>query len=167
MARQFRSPKMLKTWNGATIGQTNVDSTTQAILAGVAFTVGSRSTILRIRGNLLIKGTPDSSGDNAVVGLGLGIVTSDAAAVGGTSVPSPLGDPDWSGWMWHQYTPMDAGSAALSGSDIGSMARIEIDSKSMRKISVNESLVLIGVASTLEYAALVVSGGVRVLFGEF
>ena len=167
MARQFnRTRPMQKSWLGANFGATSINATAQAVLGAFQFTVSSSSTLLRIRGNLLVKATPDAVADNTVVGLGMGIITTDAATIGGTSVPGPLGDPDWD-WVWHQYVPLDAGQAALAGDDIGTFVRVPIDSKAMRKMKTNESLVLIGHAANSNFGALVVSGGMRALFGEF
>ncbi len=167
MARQVRSRPMLKTWTGVTMGETSILSTTQAALGGIGITVSSRSTLLRIRGNILVKATPDAIGDDAVAGLGIAIVSTDALVVGGTSLPGPLGDPDWPGWIWHQYVPLMAGSASLGGDDIGSFVRVPVDSKAMRKMGPNESIAVIGHLSAVTYAAVVVNGGFRFLFGEF
>ena len=166
MARKFdRSRPMQKTWGGVTGTQDSLTAT-QALLWGTGFTVSSVSTLLRLRGSYIIKGTPDAVVDDVVVGIGIGIVSTDAAAVGGVSVPSPLGDPDWS-WVWHQYVALAAGQTALLGQDIGSVVRGEIDSKAMRKMKPNESLVIVGQLSTSDYASVIINGGLRVLFGEF
>ena len=166
MAKQFvqRSRPMQKTWVGVNFGETAL-TITQAALGGIGFTVSSSSTVLRIRGSLAFKATPDAITDDDVVGIGLGIVTSDALAVGGTSIPGPLGDPDWGGWIWHNFVPFLAG--ASSGINELDYRVIEVDSKAMRKMKVNESLALIGQLATGNYSAIVVTGGLRVFFGEF
>jgi len=89
-------------------------------------------------------------------------VSEQAGAAGGVSVPGPISDEDAS-WLWHRYVVMNAGTAALTGDDIGSMVRGVIDSKAMRKKKVNESLILVGQLFTGLYAAVEVNGGFRIL----
>ena len=155
MARTRRSYD----WAGATFGAT-IASVTQAIV--LSFLDVEPVTLMRTRGNILIKGTPDAVGDDAVVGLGVIVVSDNAAAVGGTSVPGPINDPD-APWVWHQYVPLDAGSAGLLGDDIGSIARVEVDSKAQRKIGINETAVMVIELSLADYASVRISGGLRFL----
>ena len=116
---------------------------------------------------MLVKGDPAAADDDVVAGLGLGIVSSDAAVVGGALVPSPLADADWGGWIWHRYVPLLASAIGNDGTDIGVFDAIEVDSKAMRKIKVNETLVFIGAVDNVDMTSVVVTGGIRVLFGEF
>ena len=166
MARHqtFGPRPMDKNWDGGFFGEEAV-TTAQKVHGGIGFSVTGKATILRIRGNWLIKGTPDAVSDDMVIGLGIMIVSTDSATVGGTSVPSPLGDPG-SPWLWHQYVPLMAGQTALLGQDIGSMVRGEIDTKAMRKIGPNQSLVFISNENGGGYASVALSVGFRVLFGE-
>ena len=72
-------------WSGFTITKTNL-GTTQAIL-GVGLVDVEPVTIARLRGDVIIKGTPNAVADDELVGLGMIVVSDNAAAVGGTSVP--------------------------------------------------------------------------------
>jgi len=145
----------LSFFNGVTL------SGTQAIIS--TLTDASPVTVLRSRGHILVKGTPDATSDSGVVGLGIIVVGDAAAVVGGASVPGPL--TDGSGpWIWHAIVPLAAGQAALAGDDIGSFARVDVDSKAMRKLGIAEQLVLVGqVGSGNSYASVSVIGGIRVL----
>ena len=160
MARARSGSRGVKEWTGSAFTEVNL-TTTQSIQLFFLET-GSPSTILRIRGNILVKGTPDAVTDDDVVGLGMIVVSEASQSAGGASVPGPIDAPN-SPWIWHTYVPLAAGQAALDGSDIGSMDRVEVDSKSMRKIGINERLCLIGELSTGLYGAVSVTGGVRVL----
>ena len=148
-----------RNWIGGPFALTSLTAT-QSILAQI--TVGEAETIVRIRGFYLIKAIPDAATDDEVVGLGLIVVSDQAAAAGGTSVPGPIATIGVQ-WLWHNYVPLNAGQAALSGADLGSMVRGVIDSKAMRKMGPNDSLVLIGELSTGLYSAVEVNGGFRVL----
>ena len=110
----------------------------------------------------MIKGTPDSAADDDIVGMGLIVLNSNAVAVGGVSVPGLINNPEAS-WLWVQYVPLNAGSAGLLGDDIGSVARIELDTKAQRKLGINEVLALVGESDALEYASITVNGGIRAL----
>ena len=98
-------------------------------------------TTVRIRGELTIwLEVVTTIGDGfTVYHAGIGIVTADAFAQGAGSMPTPGGDDDWPGWMWHHS------GAALIGLETTEVARgplsavrIPIDSKAMRKIGTNE-----------------------------
>ena len=155
MARARR----LYDWAGFVFGATTL-SVTQSILG--SFIDIEPVTFMRHRGNLYVKATPDATGDDTVVGLGLIVVSDNAAAAGGASVPGPINDPD-APWVWHQYVPLDAGTAGLTGDDIGSNVRVMIDSKAQRKVGINETMILVGELSLADFASVRLSGGVRAL----
>ena len=148
-------------WIGQDFGLT-ILSATQVIL-GVGTAETDPVTIVRNRGQILVKGTPDAVADDTVVGLGIIVVSRQAEAVGGTSVPGPIADPQAS-WIWHQYVPLSAGQTGIDGADMGSIVRVHIDSKAQRKMNVNESLAFIAELSTAQYSAVSVNGGIRTLF---
>ncbi len=149
-------------WIGAQFAQT-VLTGTQGLIQ--SFEPGGTFTLMRSCGSLLIKGTPDAVADDVVVGLGITIVSTDASASGGTALPNPITDANQS-WLWHQFVGLSAGSAGLLGDDIGSVHRVEIDSKAMRRMKTNQSIVLVGILSNSQYAAVITTGGIRFLLGS-
>ena len=167
MAREFRAvraPRMAKNWDGVTGARATL-TTTQAALFGIGFSSTFARTLLRLRGQFLLSAIPNAAADDDVVGLGFGIVSTDAAVAGGTALPSPLGDPGWP-WVWHGYFPLiDQAATAADDKAIGNFVRLIVDSKAMRKMRSNESLVMIGHLSEGEYASVSIAGGIRVLFG--
>ena len=94
------------------------------------------NTIVRIRGEYTVSITQGIAAGElfASVALGIGLVTDEAFAAGITSIPSPLTDRDWDGWMWHRLHGMFI-TDAPNNETRGPMeaVRVEIDSKSMRK----------------------------------
>ena len=100
-----------------------------------------------------------------MLGMGLIVVTDQAAAAGGVALPSPLDDAN-AGWMWHSFQPFLASGVTL---DAGSedYRVVEIDTKAMRKLGVNQQLAFIAEVSTGNYSAIVITAGLRALFGEF
>ena len=59
-------------------------------------------TIVRIRGEVLVTLDSVSGAGSSLVGaFGIGLATAEAFAAGIASVPTPVSDDDWNGWMWH------------------------------------------------------------------
>ena len=75
--------------------------------------------------------------------IGLGVVTAQAVAIGITALPKPDTDADWGGWMWHSYYANTIERLSASGFQHRSLTLIPIDTKAMRKIGLNERLVLV------------------------
>ena len=144
-------------------------TTTQGSLGSLELTEGTlgEATLLRSRGNLLIVCEPNAATDVEVVGLGIAVVTAAALGVGGLSLPGPIADQGFDGWLWHQYVPFD--SVSLTAGDPQAMtvnARVEIDAKAMRKLPVDYAIVLIGELSTGDMGTVTVTGGLRFLLGS-
>ena len=119
-------------------------------------------TLFRCRGNAVVSIDGPTDGDKLVVAMGIMLVQSDAFAAGVTSVPDPLSDTG-SDWIWHQYVPLQAQAANL---EHGVVARVEIDSKAMRKFKPNQTLIMTWTGSSLAGTpAFDVTGGVRALIG--
>ena len=121
----------------ATMDAVSFTASATAILgSGVSPT--SRFTIIRIHGYLQLALT---AADAALSGFnwafGLGIVTSDAFAVGVTAVPNPFDDADWPGWMWHQQGSLISLTGTI-GSSQDAIQGMPIDVKSSRKLRLNE-----------------------------
>ncbi len=152
MARRFgrqsvvRAPRRRAQWSEVLV-QSQVIAlaavqTFGAVNIGSAFL--EQQTLVRLRGNARVTLDPGAAADTMIVGLGIGVVSEDAFAVGGVlSVPSPTDDADWS-WIWHQLfvlgptigaTPQEAG--------INQHASVVIDSKAQRKVGPNEVLFMV------------------------
>jgi len=102
------------------------------------------------------------SADVDIVGaIGMGIVSDQAFAAGVASVPGLWDDPQWDGWyVWRSfafhYEFHDATSTGLASLEF------EVDSKAMRKVTDNETCVV--VVESEGSAALEAFVGVRTLF---
>jgi len=98
-------------------------------------------TIVRIRGELVIwLSATTSAGDGFTsFGVGIGVVSADAFAIGVTAMPSPEGDPDWPGWMYYSRhgSLVDVTTETIGRGPL-SAVRIPIDTKAMRKFRINE-----------------------------
>ena len=129
-------------WNGVLAFGNAVADGSKAI--GILMNTSSTprlvgSTIIRIHGEFSARTTVTGNmSTGAIVSAGLTLVSTDAAVVGGTALPSPYSDTDWS-WLWHGEMFMQgAGSDSLT-----QMRVLPVDNKSMRKVQGNQSLVLV------------------------
>ena len=137
-------------------------------LAGIILTTEEQATITRIRGMLrwtLIATTVSAGGFRAAVGFG--IVNSEAFATGVGAMPSPIGDVDWDGWMYHQFADVRSITTTLADGANAASASVlqEIDVKSQRIL--HSDNVLMGVAevqSEVGTATLRLDLDTRVLF---
>jgi len=102
-------------------------------------------TIVRIRGGWSFRLTSIATVDDGFehIGVGIGIVSADAFAVGVTAIPGPITDIGWPGWIYHEIvTGFHGNSTTESWGNAGStFHRGVIDTKAMRKIGVNETIV--------------------------
>ncbi len=136
-------------------------TTTQSVLSFFSF--AAANTLLRMRGDLLVTAVPNAVNDDDTLGLGAIIVSDEARAAGGVSIPGPISSGNAS-WIWHRYVGLhSATNSAASSMALGLWARVEIDSKAMRKMKPNDSLVLVAETSTGEMASVFVVGGWRTL----
>jgi len=71
-------------------------------------------------------GTTDGFGG----AIGIAIASENAFGVGAGGLMDPFGDSEWDGWLWHSFFHVN-GPATLGSA----FARIEIDSKAMRKVA--------------------------------
>ena len=82
-----------------------------------------------------------SAADRVRIGVGIGIVSSDAFAAGAGSMPDPLGEPDypWLYWMDHPFYYSTTGAPLQLSTDVEGV-RAKFDIRSMRKFKPRESL---------------------------
>ncbi len=112
------------------------------------FSAQTAQTLMCIRGNAVVSIDGPVDGDKVVVGIGSIVVTDDAAAAGVASVPHPVTDGD-APWQWVHYYCLQAQAGTGVGASLNAMSvveRFEWDSKAMRKLRINESLVFVAEA---------------------
>ncbi len=107
-------------------------------------------TIARVRGLLEVFLTASTAaGDGYFGAVAIGIVSAPAFAAGVASVPTPLTEIEWEGWLWFSYFGVHApGAGTASSSEV--RQRVVIDSRAMRKV---------GSAEVVYVAAEVVEAG--------
>ena len=125
------------------------------------------NTIIRTRGRIrALLLTSAAAGDGFAYGLGIALVENTALAAGAGSLPGPVTEADWDGWLWHSYGQVQSTTATIADGVNASSASMvhEIDSKAMRKWDVN-AMTLVGLIETVELgtAGMELVGHCRVL----
>ncbi len=119
-------------------------------------------TVVRVRGEVSVMPTVTNTGVKIGFAYGLAVVSDEAFAAGAASIPGPFRDAAWGGWfVW------GAGRFEwVVGTNVGILGQSanwsrEVDSKAMRKIGTNETIVFM-VESQI--GALDISMHLRLLF---
>ena len=139
-----------------TVGPQEVDrnlTSSTAVLwsAGVVLTNEPQVTIVRVRGIITATlETVGAIGDGFFGAHGIGIATTAAFTAGIASLPTPLTEEDWDGWLWHTYFDIRAVTATIGDgvNAVGAVDRTIIDSKAMRIWT--EDMTLFGVTEVTE-----------------
>ena len=157
-----RGSKRTTQWIGpADQGYVSVASATSVIVASFSpAAVGFTSpTIVRTRGMCSVIPTAFTADEDHIGAFGLGVVTDQAFAAGAASLPRVFDDADWGGWfVWRSFSWR---MEFLSGTSVWLTDwSLEIDSKAMRKVGDNETIVLMAES---QGGAFRVSAPLRVL----
>jgi len=145
-----RSQRRKTSWNIGPHGKVSHSSNTVSIFPIGAQALIDGQTIIRIRGelNMGLSSIAAAIDGFTRVAFGIGIVTENAFSAGVASVPDPLADIAWEGWMAYWTGTFYGVVTATISQDIPANVRVDIDSKAMRKIANTD--ILMGVFSTLE-----------------
>ncbi len=161
--------------SGATAGQVQAITATGAAIMGFGVQVTEDGgTLVRTRGELVVALRASDAALSGFFGaFGLAKATLTAFTAGTASLPSPIDEESWDGWFYHRYLSLSS-VGVIAGANVSSQlsaieavvaaVRIEVDSKAMRKINVDE--VFYGAVQFQEIgtATLDVSFNSRMLF---
>ncbi len=114
-------------------------------------------TVVRVRGLLtLALLTASAVGDGFFGAFGMAVVSTASVTAGVGSIPTPITEASWDGWLLHRFFNV---SSVLGGGQ-GAYENIILDSKAMRKASEDETIV--GVAEYVESGTATIDTQVRV-----
>ena len=158
-----RSQRRLTAWSrGPLAALAAASSTFSALWSNGASATIDGITLVRIRGEFLAYlATASAEGAGFTGAVGIVNVTNEAFAAGVGSIPTPLADDGFDGWIWHNYFILSAsavidGTASTDSNLPGTaMVRIPIDSKAMRKTP--EGTTLVGVIEATEIGTATMS----------
>ena len=140
-----RSPKRLVQWDaGPQAGGLGVSATGATLWTqGVVLVSEPNTTIVRIRGyaSILLLSAA-AAGDGFKGALAMGVASTTAFTAGVASLPSPLTEPEWSGWIYYQMFDVRAITATIADgvNGPGATFKMNIDTKAMRKFRADETL---------------------------
>ncbi len=158
-----------KSWNSLP-GLSSDAVAADGLLTGTALAFTEPSTILRMRSSPGIIAFDESVqvGDTVNLGIGIGIVSSDAFAAGVGSLPDPIGDITFP-WLWLFQADLLC-TVAIGDQAFGMTTRQTggVDSRAMRKMAPGQSLVQIFEFQGVSGAPVVLleTTQVRVLIGQ-
>ncbi len=134
-----RTPSREKRWEVIPSIVLAGSSTPQTLLGGsIAFT--EARTIVRCRASIATSIDGPTISDQCRFIIGLGIVSTDAFAVGSTAMSDPNGDADYP-WLWWYQSQLQSQVNVANDAALSAAERITVDSKAMRKVKPWQSLV--------------------------
>ena len=99
-------------------------------------------TVLRMVGE--VSASPDEAavvaGDSCIITFGIGVVSTDAAALGSTAMPDPGAEADYP-WLWWHGATMHF--PAIGEALQNAVRVLPVQSKAMRKVAAGQSLVAV------------------------
>jgi len=138
--RTFRSraPRRKTTWIGGAggTGVTSLTATGSSLLGGAFTPATDQVTLVRMRGlfDAYLNGPTTSDGDGFFGAVGVGLATKAAVDAGIGSVPTPITEELWDGWIWHSFFSCHQGDTTFGGGSERHQ-RIIVDSKAMRIVN--------------------------------
>ena len=156
--------KRVMSWDGANVDVSDlVVGTAQfiTILTEAILEQFPTPTLVRSRGRLTVLTDPSSAlGGFGFVTMGMIVVIAAAAASGGVPNPATASGSDW---LWWDSGFVGASATDVIGEEI-TVDWVQVDSKAMRKIGLNQLLVLVMDLQTCEGTMVAnVCGSIRCL----
>ena len=100
-------------------------------------------TVVRTRGTLWVGSDQVATNEIAIGSLGMAVVSDQAAAIGVTAIPTPATDQESD--LFFLWTPFLSDTRVVSavGFETNTFSRNDFDSKAMRKVNENETIVVV------------------------
>ena len=128
---------------------TTVTSSSIQILGSGVVTILGKVTLIRTRGELSFALSAATAGANGFAcAFGIAVLTTPAFSAGTGSIPGPITEMDWDGWLYHRFFNClsNAPITNAASEDVDAMlpvaaaVRFEVDSKAMRKFDEDETI---------------------------
>ncbi len=132
---------------GGVAVQTQVSATGKTLVTTGAQTTLDGLTQVRLRGMALFHLISAGSQLDGFAGaFGIGVATATAFSAGAGSLPGPIAEIGWDGWLYHTFLDLRAPDPVDSGVaddkdimlSVTGAQRLMIDSKAMRKLNSSE-----------------------------
>ena len=145
------SPRRKTEWFAGVGGTTpNAVTTSGVQILGSGIITGfGEETLVRVRGLLdIVLKTAGATGDGFFGAVGIGLVSSAAFLGGVSTVPTPITELGWDGWLWHSFFSVHGDQVAGESARGSGHYRVEVDSKAMRKVETD--MTLYGIIESVE-----------------
>jgi len=120
----------------------NLAAATSVIDSTFVTSSATPETILRIRGLFTVQSDQAAASETPLGAIGICVVSDQAVAAGVASVPTPATEGASDLWLMHQY--FHAPMVFVSGVGVHNLAfQYQIDSKAMRKVSEDETMIVV------------------------
>ena len=141
MANRVRGPRKEKEWTSLLAASIALTADSTFIASTLAFT--SKATVVRMMGEytLSLINAPVAT-ETARLTVAIGVMSTDAAAVGASAAPDPSDEPEYP-WLYWKEHAFHYASTSVDPSQAAGSLRQSFDVRSMRKLSARESLVYI------------------------
>jgi len=141
--RRSQGSSLSRDWEDGVGGtaRTQISASGAAFLGSGVAPTSLKLTLMRTRGffDCFLNGAPTADGDGFHGAVGIGLVTRAAFDAGIASVPTPVTEMSWDGWLWHQVLSVHVGDISLAPTGT-SFQRLDVDSKAMRKFDTDQIL---------------------------
>ncbi len=134
--------RLRKDWSAIGSGVAGFTANATAVLGGLQI-AQLKQTVLRMIGEYVIGATSVPVAlDRAFVTIGIGVVSSDAFALGTTAMPDPADEPEFP-WLYWKEHALRFSSTDFAGGNREISVRESFDIKTMRKLNPRETLAMI------------------------
>ena len=141
-----RPPRRKSSWeDGPGIGtaaQTPITASVSQVLNGGQQVLVDGLTLVRLRGQYRIQIVSSAAISEHLVGaIGIGVVNSEAFAVGAAAMLMPVTERSWNGWIYWSPIQLATLSANVATDREGFYSQtIPIDTKAMRKLDIGDTI---------------------------
>jgi len=158
-----RGPRRTTQWLEGPKDTNREVSVSSSTIWSTGILAGLNTTIVRIRGYASFWLTSATSpGDGFLGAVGIGLVSENSFLAGAASVPAPITDMEWDGWMFHQFFDIRTLSATHGDgvNAVKAVATFDVDTKAMRKWEA-DNMILMGVSQFVETGTAVLESEIR------
>ena len=148
------------------VGVAQITGSAAAFLGQALTPTSGKITLIRTRGSFLaFLSTVTADLDGFEGAVAIGVASLAAVTAGIASVPTPVAESGWDGWLWHQFFSCRGATAGSLVAVPGALSfRSEIDSKAMRKLDDDDALFAVVEVTEVGNSVIQVALDTRMLF---
>ena len=165
MARNFRTFKGVRpaprtsVWLGTRLASTTIAGSGKTLLLQLSASALTLLpfTVVWTRLDVWFESDQAATSEKPQGAIGCGVISETASTLGITAIPSPVTDPEWD-WFVYQGLRANFNFFDSTGFDATASNHFVIDSKAMRKVGIDEDLVMVIALGTASGAVVGIEG---------